>query len=74
MNRDAVVIEEDILIPSSMHRIELKQMRMTSGIALDLIDMDELQFVAPPPGAQAQFAHAAEAIDTNPNSHAIPSY
>ena len=58
-----------VLLPATMDRVELQQVGLTGGVALDLVDVDDVILRAAPAGAKTQLAHAAEAVDTNTNSH-----
>jgi hypothetical protein len=60
-----------VTVPAAMNRVEFQQVGLTGGIALDLVDVDDLKLRTPPARAEAQFAHATKTIDANTNRHAV---
>ena len=57
--------------PAPVHRVEFHQVGMAAGIALDLVDVDDLQLFETPAGPQPQLAHATESVDAYADAHTI---
>ena len=72
---DAFAIDQQILAldladmrETAVHRVELKQVSRAVHVAGRLVDLDDIEFVEVPAGAQAQPAHASETVDADTGS------
>ena len=63
----------DAPIPSAMDGVERQEVRGGLGTAGDLVDVDELQVLASPAGAQGEPSHPAESVDSDSRGHPAPS-
>ena len=55
--------------PDPVDRVELQQVSRARGVTGDLVDLHEFEILPTPRGAQAQSAHAAEAINPDSSAH-----
>ena len=69
IDNQAIRIRLHLMLPATVHRIELQQMRHTECVAADLVDVNDLIIRRLPARAQAEPAHTSEAVNPDANSH-----
>src|SRR5690606_25760750 len=71
VDRQRVTVGGHGAVVAAVHGVELEEVRGGGGVALELVDVDELEFGVVAQGAQDEAAHAAEAVDADAGGHAV---
>ncbi len=58
-----VFLCDNVMVPLPMYRVELGQMSGAVGTALDLVDVNDLEFRPVPSRPQRQASHAPKSVD-----------
>src|SRR5690606_15286767 len=66
---DAVAVAARLVLPATMHRVEVQQMGVGRRIADRVVDLRELQLRPAPGRTQGQSSDAAEAVDAYLDGH-----
>lgn len=72
LDHQAIAVAARFVLPAAMHRVEVQQVGMGSGVAGRIVDPNELQLRPAPGGAKRQTSNAAKTIDAYFHSHKRP--